>query len=166
VLTVVLDTNILVSAARAARDRRYSATAWAVHVALFAEHRYHSVTSEPLLRELQDVLERRALPHPETTKSFVHAVEDVSIVIPIYNVPMGCRDRKDDKVIETAMNANADYIVTHDQDLHAAEARYAIGKVGIGIRDRPIHVVDVRTFLAELGGQRPFSPLVCAELAA
>jgi len=98
--------------------------------------------------------------------AFVQMLCELSTVVPVYGVPMGCRDPKDDVVIETAMNANVDLIVSRDKDLHSAWARYAIGKTGIGIRDRPIRVVNVRSFLAELTDQRPFSPLVCAELAA
>ena len=66
-------------------------------------------------------------------------------------------DRKDDKVIETALNANADVIVSGDRDLYEPRAVY-----GVGIRRRPIRVVGVRTFLAELRFGPWFSPLLLA----
>ena len=79
---------------------------------------------------------------------------------------MGVRDWRDDKVVETAMNANVDAIVSQDLDLHDMRARYSIAKTGIGIRSRPIAVWNVGTFLAVLDGSPRFSPLVVATLAA
>ena len=76
---------------------------------------------------------------------------------------MGCRDPRDDKVLETAMNANAEFVVARDRDLHDARARYSIEKVGPGIRSRPIRVVGVRAFVEALEAP-DFSALVCAAL--
>ncbi len=75
---------------------------------------------------------------------------------------MGVRDPKDDKIVETAMNANADCIVTRDQDLFDPRAWYSIAKVGPGIRDRPIRVVTLAAFVTELGRGPRFSPFVVA----
>lgn len=77
---------------------------------------------------------------------------------------MGCRDPRDDKVLETATNTNADFVVARDRDLHDARARYSIEKVGIGIRSRPIRVVGVRAFREALDAP-DFSALIAAALA-
>ena len=75
---------------------------------------------------------------------------------------MGGRDPKDYKVVETALNANADCIVTRDSDLFDPRASYGIGKVGLGIRNRPIRVVSLAAFVAEVSRGSEFSPLVIA----
>jgi putative PIN family toxin of toxin-antitoxin system len=46
-----------------------------------------------------------------------------STIVRIHDVPMGCRDPRDDKVIETALNANADVIVSRDHDDRPLELR-------------------------------------------
>ena len=54
------------------------------------------------------------------------------------------------------MNAPARYIVTRDKDLLEASPgeKYAIAKVGPGIRDVPIKVATVEEFLDEVLGRQ------------
>ncbi|WP_055076853.1 putative toxin-antitoxin system toxin component, PIN family [Pseudanabaena sp. 'Roaring Creek'] len=49
----------------------------------------------------------------EFLNDFLAIVENVQIVPKI----AACRDRKDDKFLELAVNGNANYIITGDQDL-------------------------------------------------
>jgi putative PIN family toxin of toxin-antitoxin system len=165
-MTAVLDTNILVSAALASAKDRWSRARWLVKVAFLAQRRFEHMTSEPMMRELRAVLARPEMLHGSNVDCFADAIAGMSTFVDVYNVPMGCRDPDDDKVIETAMNANADFVVSNDADVHAPSAQYAIAKTGIGIRSRPIRVVTLDEFVAELAGTPRFSPLILEVLAA
>lgn len=164
-MKAVLDTNVLFSAALAQRDERRGLARWVVDVALIGQRRFEHVTSDLLLNELQRVLSRPGMLTPERAARFVAKILEESTVIRIHGVPMGVRDPDDDKVVETAMNGDVDFVVSEDADLHDRSARRAIAKVGIGIRARPIRVITLREFVAELEGIPRFSPLV-ATLAA
>ena len=162
-MKVVVDTAILVSAALAiAADNN-------AHSRLLTERglsgdSFELVTSEPMLRELSDVLSRPQFAlSAEQAIAFVERVSAAAKCVAIRGLAMGCRDPRDDKVLETAMNANADFVVARDRDLHEARARYSIEKVGIGIRSRPIRVVGVRAFLDALDAP-DFSALISAAL--
>jgi predicted nucleic acid-binding protein len=162
----LIDANILFSAEWTRLKGRTSLSHWLVFVALIQQRRFELVTSDPLLREVRDVLIRRGIP-VAGADAYVGALAQEATSVRIYGVPMGCPDPGDDKVLETALNANVDVIVSRDSDLFAPRSRWAISKTGIGIRDRPIRVVSVREFVDELHGVAPrFSPLVVATLAA
>jgi putative PIN family toxin of toxin-antitoxin system len=164
---VVLDTSVLVAAAIAWYEDRPGESRWLVEVALIGQRRYENVTSEPLMFELCSALERNPRVGRGFGEAFVRAVDGASTFTTIHHVPMGARDPRDDKVIETAMNANVDAVVSEDNDLHDFNAQRTIAKTGIGIRDRPIGMWKVRTLVAALSGRPPFSPLVLpATLAA
>ena len=91
---------------------------------LVFEHRdrYQLVVSEPVVRELIDVLHR-----PELTRKFrsleglnvaeVLRVIDEADSVPITDVPSISRDPKDDVFLATARLAGADYLVSEDNDL-------------------------------------------------
>jgi predicted nucleic acid-binding protein len=138
---------------------------WLVFVALIAHRRFELVTSNQLLREVGDVLVRRGVAE-RAADSFVDSLAQIATLVRIYDLPMGCPDPGDDKVLETATNANVDVIVSRDGDLFHPSSLWAIQKTGIGIRDRPIRVLSVREFVDELTGTPRFSPLVVEMLAA
>jgi putative PIN family toxin of toxin-antitoxin system len=166
-MRVVLDTNVLVRAAIAWSEERPSRNRWLVEVALIAQRRYENVTSDPLMYELRSALQRIPRVDPAFVEEFLDALSSVSTFVTIYHVPMGVRDPRDDKVVETAMNANVDAIVSEDDDLHDVNARRAIAKTGIGIRERPIDVWKAQNLLEALSDRPRFSPLVVpATLAA
>jgi putative PIN family toxin of toxin-antitoxin system len=165
-MTALFDTNIFVAAAIAVRDGRPGLARWVVHIALIAQRRFEHVTSDQLLDELRTVLARPGMLGASDADVYVADIGSASTLTSSHGVPMGCRDRSDDKVIETALNANVDFLVSEDRDVHESRVRYAIEKVGIGIRERPIRVVTLREFVAELHAGRPFSPLIAPELPA
>jgi putative PIN family toxin of toxin-antitoxin system len=165
-MKIVLDTSVLVAAAIAWHEERTADTRWLVEVALIGQRRYENVTSDPLMFELRSALERNARVGRAFAEKFVRSVGSESTFVTIHHVPMGVRDPRDDKVIETAMNANVDAIVSEDNDLHDFDARRAIAKTGIGIRDRPIEVWKERMLVTALSGRPPFSPLVLPKAAA
>lgn len=163
-MKVLLDTNILVSAALAERDERPGLARWVVGVALLGQRRFEHVTSHRLIDELRNVLNRSRMLTMRDTERFTMKIMENSTIVDIHGLPMGVRDANDDKVVETAMNGDVDFVVSEDADLHDLSARRAIAKVGIGIRARPIRVITLRELVAELEGTPRFSPLIAAEL--
>lgn len=164
-MRALIDANIIVSAALAKRDERSSLTQWLVSVALVAQRRFQLVTSYPLIDEIHGVLLRRGFDETFCAE-FIGALTEHAQFVRIYGLPMGCPDPGDDKVLETALNANADVIVSRDGDLFHPRSLWAIQKTGIGIRSRPIRVASVRQFVDELNGGARFSPLIVWPLAA
>jgi putative PIN family toxin of toxin-antitoxin system len=154
--TAVIDPTIFVSAAIAIDAGRMSATRLIVEDALIRRGFFRHFTSGPILYELGDVLARARIPFTaENVIDYVCLVERASVLVTsVQNVVMGCRDWRDDRVLECAMNGPARYIVTRDKDLLEASPaeKYAIAKVGPGIRDLPIEVVTAEVFLYEVLG--------------
>ncbi|NKI35964.1 putative toxin-antitoxin system toxin component, PIN family [Wenzhouxiangella sp. XN79A] len=48
---------------------------------------------------------------------FLAELDAIAEIVGITGAPMGCRDRDDDMILETALNAEAPLIVTGDADL-------------------------------------------------
>lgn len=118
-IRAVLDTNLLVSGAltptgvpgqvlRAWRDGAFAL-----------------VMSPELAAEAADVLrrptltERFAMPS-DVVDELLASLHAVAVpALPIDQLPVHCRDPKDDKVLACALGARADYLVTGDADLAA-----------------------------------------------
>ena len=81
------------------------------------------VTSAPLLRELQDVLSRPRISQrlgwsADERRKFLAALRDASILVfPKQKLRVVRADPSDDRVLEAAVEARADYIVSGDQHL-------------------------------------------------
>jgi uncharacterized protein len=110
-MRVVIDTNILVSAAIAGR-KPASVITWVINQA-----DYEWVVSKEILAEYQEVLNRRKLKLTDVEKQrWFNLIQcstrliDVSIEI---DFP---RDQKDAKFIACALSANADFLITGDRD--------------------------------------------------
>jgi putative PIN family toxin of toxin-antitoxin system len=150
-LKVVLDTNALVSAALAIHHGRQSGSRSLFEDALIRRGAFESFISVFLIYELADVLGRPVFGlSDDLVLGFVELYTRASTLVDVRNLSMGCRDQRDDKLLEVAVNANVDFIVCRDRDLHAARAQFGIAKTGLGIRERPIRVLMVEDFLAEL----------------
>lgn len=158
-MKAVIDTAVLVSAALAIVADSNTHSRLLVE-RMLEDDSLELVTSEPMLRELSDVLSRPRFDlSAEQIVSFGARFASGATLVTIRGIAMGCRDPRDDKVLETALNANADFLVTRDHDLYDPRARYSIEKVGPGIRNRSIRVVGVRTVLEALNGP-DFSALI------
>lgn len=76
--------------------------------------------SRSLVEELNDVLARdkfnRYVTHQER-ESFLESLIRESELVEITEEVKACRDPKDDRILETAVNGNATFIVTGDDDL-------------------------------------------------
>ena len=110
---VVLDTNTLISRLLS----RHSTPARAVDFAI-ASHQI--LTSEATLIELADVLGRAKFDpyvtigeRQEFLRMFDRIAERIEVVRPV----RACRDPRDDKFLELALDGEADVIVTGDDDL-------------------------------------------------
>lgn len=150
----VLDPTVLVSAAIAIDAGRMSGARVLVEDALIRRALFRHFTSPAILYELGDVLARARVPFStENIVEYVGLIARASeIVTSVQGVVMGCRDPRDDKVLECAMNGPAGYIVTRDRDLLDATPfeKYAISKTGPGIRANPIEIVTVEAFVYDV----------------
>ncbi|MGH2558342.1 MAG: putative toxin-antitoxin system toxin component, PIN family [Thermomicrobiales bacterium] len=106
---------------------------------------YRLVVSPPVIAEVLDVLGR-----PAVTRKFrfvagldfralLSILGNASVVQPL-PIPATSRDPNDDKFLATALAANADYLVSEDNDL------LVLGEYQGG------RIVDARTFLNLLEG--------------
>jgi putative PIN family toxin of toxin-antitoxin system len=107
---LLLDTNVLV-AALVARGTCHELLEHAV--------RQHTlISSQPLLDELRDVLERKFRQRPIDIDAAVQLFADTfTLVTPEALGPPACRDRDDDVVLATALAGECTAIITGDQDL-------------------------------------------------
>ena len=113
-MRVVIDTNVLLSALRGGSTRT-------ILDALIAR-RFDLLTSEPLMRELRNVLSRpewlNAL-EPSACHELLSTIgEAATFVIPTQRIT-ACRDPEDDALLECALDGRADVLMTGDKDLLA-----------------------------------------------
>ena len=109
----VVDTNVFVSAVMFP----HSTPRQAVDRAL---DRDVLLRSQPTMNELRDVLARSQFDRyvePEERELFLAEIESVAEPVPIIQLVRECRDPRDDKFLEVALNGRADVIVTGDADL-------------------------------------------------
>ncbi len=78
------------------------------------------LVSVPVLLELADVLNRlkfdKYVTHDERMRFMVNFLK-VAEMIEVNQTITACRDPKDDKLLELAVDGNADFLVTGDKDL-------------------------------------------------
>jgi len=109
----VFDTNVIVSALLFEQ----SVPAQAFRAAL---DRGEILLSRPVLKELNEVLAREKLkPYLllEERERFIIALLNESILVDIKESIRACRDPKDDKFLELAINGGAACIISGDEDL-------------------------------------------------
>ena len=111
----VFDTNTVVSALLFSRSVPRRALARALQVGAL-------LMSQALSEELDDVLSRhrfdRYVTRQERT-AFLRYLLRMAMSVEITERIQACRDPNDDKILELAVNGDADYIVTGDDDLLA-----------------------------------------------
>ncbi len=110
---VVVDTNALVSRLLLPGSVAGRAVRKAVDEAQL-------LASEATLEELADVLSRRKFdPYVtvEERQAFLRLLGRIVELVPVIHTVRECRDPRDDKFLELAVNGEADLIVTGDDDL-------------------------------------------------
>jgi putative PIN family toxin of toxin-antitoxin system len=114
-LRVVLDTNVLVSSLLLSSSVPGQVVRKAIREA-------EILLSDLTLQELHEVLSRRkfdAYVSAESRLDFFRVLATNSILVPIIRNVTACRDPKDDKFLDVALNGSADLIITGDLDLLA-----------------------------------------------
>jgi uncharacterized protein len=112
-MNIVIDTSVLLQmAAAGARSPLF---------ALWQSRQFDLYLSPQILSELEDTFSRPKIQRfirPTTGKHFLQLlVERAIFVQPAATFPHS-RDPNDDKILATAVAANADYLVTLDKDLY------------------------------------------------
>ena len=131
---VILDTNLLIS--RALTPSSLTASA----VRLIIDH-CDLLVSQATMDELATTLNR------VQTKGYVKQDEAIALItaykemvewIPIIERVQECRDPKDDKFLELAINGNAEYLITGDKDLLVLDPF------------RETHILSAKDFIAKI----------------
>jgi len=110
---VVVDTNVLVSGLLRESSVPGQAAARARHNAIL-------LISQATIGELADVLAESKFDRYVTVRhrlQFIRLLARVAEFVPIIHPVRECRDPKDDKFLEVALNGRADLIVTGKEDL-------------------------------------------------
>ncbi len=126
-MRIVLDTNQLVRALARPPELATFVMAW-------ASARFTVVCSDQLLDEYEQVLLRdyvRVLVYPESVRAFRNYLVDAIEIIGLGAFPAVCRDPDDDKVVATAIQGQADYLLTADEDILADEVALLLTRAGI-----------------------------------
>lgn len=109
----VFDTNVIVSSLLLENGNPSKAFPYAL--------RHGEVLlSLELLEELSDVLGRKKFNRFATSEErdeFLETFVERAILVEISEKVQECRDPKDDKILELALNGQAEYIVSGDKDL-------------------------------------------------
>jgi uncharacterized protein len=110
---VILDTNVLISAALSPRGKPFACLTWVLDNATL-------LTSRELLDELDTRLARPKFSkyvHDTRRHAFVADLTVSSVLVEVRGVVTLCRDPDDDKLLEMIVAGDANCLVTGDQDL-------------------------------------------------
>jgi uncharacterized protein len=120
---IVVDTNVLISRLLVPASVSGRAVRRAVATGQL-------VVSEAMMEELATVLGRRKFdPYLSIAdrQEFIRLLGRIAEMIPVLRVVRACRDPRDDKFLEVAVNGRADLIVTGDRDLLELDPFMGIG---------------------------------------
>lgn len=135
IMKFVIDTNVVLSALFSKNGASHQLLHW-----LFQQEQRMNVVSIPLVLEYEDVLTRaeNLKRYPHFTKNEIGLfIDDICAVSGHQNIYYLWRpflsDPKDDMVLETAFNGNADYIITHNvRDFRNVPETFAIQPISPG----------------------------------
>lgn len=112
---IVVDTNVLIS-------RLLVADSVPADAVRRARKNGRLLVSDATMYELAETLNRRKLDRYVTLKDRQHFLRELARIaefVPIIQIVRECRDPRDDKFLEVALNGRADVIITGDADLLA-----------------------------------------------
>lgn len=130
-MRVAIDTNVLVSGMLGSPTCR-RILSW------FAEGKFILVISDVLLGELKFVLKRpffQFLVDAKEKEELIESIESLAVFAKPRLAIALCRDPQDNKILECAIEAKADCIVSGDKDL-------------LSLKAFPIRIVSPRDFLS------------------
>ncbi len=112
-IRAVLDTNIIISAALAKGSIPDQVIRYIVEhcILLMSEETYKELQEKLLSSKFDKYVSL------QSRKDILESLWELSETITIEQRVIACRDSKDNKFLELAMNGNADCIVTGDKDL-------------------------------------------------
>jgi uncharacterized protein len=112
-LRVVLDSNVFISAVISPLGKPFACLSWVLDSGTL-------VASRELIAEVETRLARPKFAKyvdEARRRAFIADVQLTAILVELTGTLKACRDPDDDKLLETAIIGNADYLVTGDQDL-------------------------------------------------
>ncbi|NER08389.1 MAG: putative toxin-antitoxin system toxin component, PIN family [Okeania sp. SIO3C4] len=114
-MKVIIDTNILVSAAL--KDKKPE------QVVLWVASECEWIVSAEILAEYQDVLQRKRLKiNQQKRERLLNLVQILTIRVEVDIAVDFPRDRKDAKFLACALSAQANYLITGDADYSEAQS--------------------------------------------
>ncbi|MBD6619693.1 putative toxin-antitoxin system toxin component, PIN family [Komarekiella sp. 'clone 1'] len=115
-MKVIIDTNIIVSAAVADKNPE------AVILFVIANSDFEWIISTEIIAEYKEVLKRPRLKLTEAQyQRWVHLIDTVTTLIDVDVEVDFPRDRKDAKFLACAIAAEADFFITGDTDFNEAQ---------------------------------------------
>jgi putative PIN family toxin of toxin-antitoxin system len=137
--TIVIDTNVLVCALRSRRGASFQL------LSALLDSRFVVVLSVPLVMESESVLLREGMV-PLSAAQVNDVLDMICATAQFQDIHFlwrpQLRDPKDEMVLETAVNADADYLVTHNIRDFAPAQKFRV------------EVVTPRTFLNRIEGKK------------
>ena len=140
-LKIVVDTNIWIRALLAGQVTLPVLEAW-------RNNQFQVVVSEPLLTELTEVCQRPRLRERLQVEQVSLLLEQLrwrGIMVEVTTIPPRCRDIRDQPVLATAIDGQADAILTGDADLRADD-ELRVEMAGYGVQ-----LWGIETLLTKLG---------------
>lgn len=131
-LKAVIDTNIVFAALANRKGAAFKI------LQRFFQKQFEWISSPQTLDEYQGVLSASQKISPTSLRIFLHLLQRRTTLIQIENTLHVCKDSDDDKFLETALAAHADFVVTKNLK-HFPRTSYQ------GVR-----IVNVAAFLKEL----------------
>lgn len=138
---VVIDTNLFVSALIVPHSQP------ALLINLWKKGAFALASSDPMIEELTQVLNRPKYYKkyhltPTTTTKLIHLLKGKVKILPQLTKPkIAIRDAKDLVILATALDSQADYLITGDQDLLVLKGHRGLGK---------LHILTVTEFVHQL----------------
>jgi uncharacterized protein len=112
-IRLVIDTNILISAALSENSTPAKVLDYSLENSriLISTDTYEEISVKLLDNKFSKYVQI------ETRQIFLKKFLGIAEIVPIKTSIKACRDSKDDKFLELAVNGDADFIITGDQDL-------------------------------------------------
>ena len=127
-MKVVIDTNVLVSAALKDKDPE------AVILWIVTHSDWQWVISPAVLTEYKEVLSRKKFGlTPELLQKWFELLEELTTSVEVGTTPPFPRDRKDAIFLACAAAADADYFITGDKDFVEAKKLLATTIISVGL---------------------------------